>query len=412
MAVGDISIDTFTIGGLNATDPSQVTLVGFNIYEDILNILGPVAEVHLGDTNDALGQFNITGSQDQDVTISFSVPQTSTSATYKFKMSKNKDLNDQSDQGKGSMHSKFYTFKFVSPESLLAQSNVDEKSYSTTTAEIAKDILTNNFKTTKNVQIDSPTNGVRIFRFSQDKHPIDRLKIINTQHVSTKNKSSCYVTFQTLNGGNQVYKITEFEELFKQSPVATLTQTSTLGTTGTTDDNKQNSITWFKVEDSFDVHTRALNNVTQKGYDATTGTNNVKTTPPAPKFTTLGKPLYDFTSNPAIPSAHSSDAINNKTPTGLADAKANRLKFLAHLSQNSADLEIMGNPAITLGSVVELVIPKKASFNNGDGESQFNGKALVVAIRHKVRPIGQSPRYTMILKVIKAGIEEGCSGIG
>lgn len=411
MAVGDISIDSFTVGSLDLTDPSQVSMVGFNIYEDILNFLGPVGEVHIGDFQDMLGKYNITGSASQDVSLTFSVPQTSGTASFKFKLLKNKNLTDRSTESQGSMHSKFYTFRFVSPEALSAQRSVKEESFNKPTAEITKSILQNNFKTTKDVQIDSPTNGNKRMHFSGNVHPIDRIKKVNTQHVSTKNKSSCYVTFQTRDGANQLYKVTEFEELFKQSPVVKLKQNATLGTSGTSETDKQNSITWINISDSFEAMPRNLNNVVKKGYDATSGENQSKEMS-SPKFNLLGKPLYDTTTGDKIPATIMNDAANNKTPTGLGDAKANRLQFLSHLSQNSADLEVIGNPAITLGSVIELDIPKKSNTDNESGESQFNGKALVVAIRHKVKPLGQSPRYTMILKVIKAAVENGGGGNG
>ena len=45
-------------------------------------------------------------------------------------------------------------------------------------------------------------------------------------------------------------------------------------------------------------------------------------------------------------------------------------------------------------------------------EKQMNGKALVVSIRHKVKPLGQSPRYTMILRIVKASYKEQGGGNG
>jgi hypothetical protein len=87
-----------------------------------------------------------------------------------------------------------------------------------------------------------------------------------------------------------------------------------------------------------------------------------------------------------------------------------RSEYLSHLAQNSAELEVIGNPKIKLGNMIDLKIFKKSEGNNAAGETQFNGKALVVAIRHKVKPLGQSPRYTMILRVIKASYKEGNDG--
>ena len=48
-----------------------------------------------------------------------------------------------------------------------------------------------------------------------------------------------------------------------------------------------------------------------------------------------------------------------------------------------------------------------ANTDNEKGEPQINGKALVVAIRHKIKPFGQQPRYTMVLRVVKGSYKEG-----
>ena len=63
--------------------------------------------------------------------------------------------------------------------------------------------------------------------------------------------------------------------------------------------------------------------------------------------------------------------------------------------------------------MIEVNIPGKADPSvSSMGEKQMNGKGLVVSIRHKVKPLGQSPRYTMILRVIKASFKEGGGGNG
>ena len=104
---------------------------------------------------------------------------------------------------------------------------------------------------------------------------------------------------------------------------------------------------------------------------------------------------------------YSEDLVNNSQPHSGADAKRKRAQAISHLMNDCARIEIPGNPKIILGSVVELDIPKKTDNNQFGGEGQFNKKALVVAIRHKIKPAGQSPRYTMVLELVKAGMEKG-----
>jgi hypothetical protein len=82
MAIGDISINTFTIGSVNINDASKVSLSSFDIYEDILDPYGPVGEVKMFDYNDTMSQANFNGGE--DVTISFSTDN-SESLTFNFK---------------------------------------------------------------------------------------------------------------------------------------------------------------------------------------------------------------------------------------------------------------------------------------------------------------------------------------
>jgi len=413
MAVGDINIESFTIGSINVADPSKIVLVGLNIYEDILDPYGPVAEARFTDFQDVLGSNKVNGKE--DVTISFSTKDMGGNATYKFKLAQNKNLNDQSQDGKGSMHSKQFDLRFVSPEVQASLGNFIPDNYEDLTGEIAKKILKDGFKTQCDISIEPATKGKRRFDF-KNKHPLKCLQILNMEHVSSKNKSSCYAVFKTREGATQKYKIAEYEELFTKGSVATLKQKTTLATGGASETDKQNSLIWFNGADSFNSSVRAWSKPEARGYDPTTGVAFQEKPKDPPKFQTAdGSTVYD--SAPASAKAHPvythQDSANDKTDPNVAEARKNRIAFLAHLAQNAVEFEIPGNPNITLGSMVTLDIPNKSSGgNNESGESQLNGKALVVAIRHKVRPLGTSPRYTMIIRAIKASFKEGSGGNG
>ena len=410
MAIGDIDIQKFTIGSINVLDPSVLSLIGFNIYEDILNPLGPVGEARVYDYQDTLGKNNISGKE--AVSITFGIPSRSGSSTFNFKLFQNKNLSDQSENESGSMHSKYYDLRFVSPEMLNAQGNYVSKSYNALTSDMVKQILKNNMKTTDDIHVDTPTKTQRTLVFHNE-HPVSVLRKLNNLHVSSKNASSCYTVYKTISGGKTVYKINEFEELFKQSPVVNLRQTTTLAVSSS-DSDKQNSIMWFTGGDSFQTLTRAASQENLVGYDHSTGiTYNKSSAAQTPKV--LGQPVYNkppITTSGGVPMHTAHDSINTDARTYVAEAKSARLAFLSHLSQNSAELEVPGNPAITLGSVINLSIPKKANEDNESGETQLNGKGLVVSIRHKIKPLGQTPRYTMILRVVKAGYDQQGGGNG
>ena len=405
MAVGDVNISTFTVGGMDISDPGVVSLIGFNIYEDILNPLGPVGEARVNDFNDAIGVNKISGKE--DVVLTFG-PIDGEKITFKFKLHNNVNGQDGSVQATGSMHSKMYDLQFISPELLNAQGNFIEKDYNTQTSEMVKQMLKDFIKTEKSIDIQEQTKGKRRLVF-HNQHFTKAYEMLNHEHVSSSSKSSCYVTYVE-SGSSQKYIFTTFEKLFKKGTVVKLKQTTTLSVGGASENDRLNSIMWFKPSSTFFTPIRSLVKSNETTYNLVTGkAHSVPPKEPVKYDVADSKPQFSAApeKTKSVPSYTVNDPSNNKEATKVADAKKNRAAFLAYLSQNSAELVVPGNTKIKLGSMIELNIPKKANTDNEKGEPQINGKALVVAIRHKIKPFGQQPRYTMVLRVVKGSYKEG-----
>lgn len=412
MPAGDIKISSLKIGDLDLTNFNQASYIGLNIYEDILNPYGPVAEVRVMDHNDALGKHNIQGSYDKDIEITLSGSDTGFSGgqrKYKLKMYQNKNLNDQSVHGTSNLKHKQYDIRAVCPELLNAQGNYMQKSYNDTTDNIVEDVVKKGFKTKLQIDKKSKTDGKRRVILN-NKHPLDALKHLNNLHVSQEDKSSCYVLFQET-GDQQKYVFSTFEKLFKEQSVVTLKENTTLDASSASDQDKQNSIIWFKASDSFFTPSRVLTKSRQKTFNLTTH----KVSSPDPEqpqqFKLPGQPEYSGQASYADSVSHFTtfDKANDKDKHKTADAKDNRANFLSYLVQNSAELETYFNPKIKLGSMIKLDIPARTADGSGK-EKQFNGQVCVVAIRTKIKPLGQTPRATMILRVIKGGAFEQSGG--
>jgi hypothetical protein len=416
MAVGDIKISSLKIGSVDLTQP-QGKYAGFNIYEDILNPLGPVADIRVIDPDDSLGKNKINGSGNDDVQISFSLETGNGQASFKLKFFQNANLEDNSTRSDGGTAGKYkqYDIRCCSPELLNAQGHFVSHGYSSLTSDIVKDILKTYLKTDKDIEAEE-TSGKRRMLFSSE-HPLKVLRKLSTEHVSEKYKSSAFVCFQQSTGSGMKYLFTTFEKLFEQSPVVKLTQTPSLNYKSVPENDKQNSIMWINVSSSFFAPVRATAKAQQRSYNPTYGTadqvDQKKVEYKTADGSSSSKGVFGSAPSSAdsVPVVTMKDAANDKQKTGVADARKNRLDFLSYLAQNHALLEVPGNPAIKLGSMIELNIPNKSD-NGGPGEKQFNGKALVVSIRHKVKPIGQTPRYTMILGVVKGSYKEGGGGNG
>lgn len=406
MAVGDIKISKFSIGDMDANDIKNVNIVGFKIDEDILNPLGPILEVRVNDYSDALGRFKITGKE--DVKLTFGIDGFVTDKlNFDMKLLQNKNLTNGSTENKA-MHTKEYDLRAGLQEILAAQGNYIQESFETQTSEMLKQIYQKYLKTERTLEIKSPTDGQRRLIFSNE--PFAQVfKKLNMDHVSSKDKSSCFVTFFQTDESKGKFIFATYEELFKQSPVVKLTQTSTLSGSGSTDLDRQNSIIWMNVGDSFFSPARPLTRSAQASVNMTT--NYVtKVDSRNPQFYTAdGNRSIDApNTTKEVPVRTVNDNANNRNPNRVPEARQNRAAFIALLTQNSGDLEVYGNPKIKLGSMIELNIPKKADPSvSGKNETQFNGKALVTRITHIIKPIGQNPRYTMVLKVVKASNKEG-----
>lgn len=419
MAVGDIRISSLKVGNMDLTS-SQATVVGFNVYEDILNPYGPVAEIRVIDPTDSLGQNKINGSYDQDVEIKLSSASTSGGggSSFKLKLYKNRNVNDSSINNTAAGHHKQYDFRCVSPELLNAQGNYVEKSFNGKTSDVVKHIIEKGFKSKKQVDLGQTEGNRRIV--IPRMHPIEALKKMNTEHVSSKYESSCFATFQQGTGqGEHKYVFKTFEELFEGSPVVKLKQTTNLNFSNASEQEKQNSIMWFKPSDMFFSGPRALDKASEYTIDMTTHKVVATNTENKNKFKFAdSQGVYDSApsyveSSKAPPVRTLHDKANNKRGKHkTSEARTKRTAYLSHLAQNSAELEVYYNPEIKLGSMIEIDIPAKVSNNQGGGEKQFNGKCLVVAIRTKYRIAKEPPNCTMVLRVVKASYKQGGGGSG
>lgn len=414
MQIGDINVINLSVGDINLNGYLQATYEGFNIYEDILNPYGPTCEIKVIDHSDALGGANLNGNYDKDIEISFSLSGGSTEnfAGFKFKQYQNKNLEDSASKKKGSLSSKVYNIRGVCMELLNSHGNFVSRSYNDLTSTMVKDVVTMNFKTDKEFVILENTKGKRRLVFNNE-HPITVLKKLNSEHIAESSQSSCFVLFQQQNNGVQKYIFTTYEQLFKQNPVAYLKQSTTLNFSDATMQDKQNAILHFVVSDSFFTPVRSMAKASEQTVNMTTH-GVVSTKPDELTFNFIDQPTYSGSRGADFeyPVKKVIDKVNEIQKNSVGDANKKRAAFLSHLMQNSAELEIPGNPAIKLGDIINLQIPNKSQAENtkNAGETQFNGNALVVSIRHKIKPAGMTPRYTMLLRVVKASYKDPESG--
>jgi hypothetical protein len=416
--LGDFEITSLKWGQINLNN-ADCLLTGIIIREDIFESRGPFCAIVAKDYSDVLGKAKANGSFDEDIEVKIKTSLGSTGLmgssgkelSFKFKPLQNKNNKDNSSLSQGSGKYKEFTLIGCSEEFLKSQKNY-QKSYQDNTSNMVKDILEKGYGTKKKINLSQTEGKVRYV--VNNIPPSKALQDLNGEHVSPQYKSSCYVCFQRSgeNGSEGEYHFKTFEELFEQSPIAKYSAKTTNVATGANMQDKQYHIINFNVKDAFFTPTRSLTKANETTFNLTTHgvhDRNVK----SEKFKLPDKEVYQgqvsYVEQKEVNIKTVNDGSNNKEKRRVGEAKRNRAEFISHLAQNSAEIEIIGNPAIKLGTMIELEIPKRTQDNTAAaGDSQFNGKALVVGIKHKLRPVGAvQPRYTMTLKLIKASFKEG-----
>ena len=407
MAAGDININSFRVGNIDLSDPQNAVLIGFNVYEDILSPFGPVAEARVLDHTDQLGKNDFNGSE--KVEISFSTGTGGQSRTFNFKLSANKNLNDGSVDKSGSGHAKQYNLRMVSEEMVKAQQKHVQKTFNNKPAgDAVKDIV----KSFSDKDVETEETKKQRLQFDRE-HPIDALKKVYGRSVSTQNKSSLFMLYQTGDGGQQKYRYETWEKAFQRSSNLKFKQNFTIAAKTPNEQEQNENLLWFKVSDSFKSVTRGMSKTSQTTYNRETGVAHRVKQDPEDNFKVAGNPVYKASKSDSDkpdtkpPVYHMNSPSNEKSDHGLGKAKANRAAFLSHLAQNSAEFECIGNPEMTVGKIIDLDIPNKSQDGSGANEKQFSGKALVVAVRHKIKPLGQTPRYTCVVRVVKAAYDQG-----
>lgn len=402
MALGDVIWQTVKIGSLDLLN-SEASFFGIDIYEDINDPFGsPLIEINVIDPIDALNKNKITGSYDSnEVEVRFKYEPTGEVVGFKGKMHSLKDQMDRmGNLDDASGHSKQYQIRAVQPEFFRAQGQRVQKGFSGPTTKHVEDI----FKTIsdKKVQTDAPSEP-RDKTFGRV-HPIDAVQALMREHSSTTYKSSAYVIFQQWKNGQPKIIQTTYEQLLQQAPVVNLKERTDLNYSGTTEDDMQNSIMYGQYDPSFS-EPRALSKTSKNSFNLSN--HAVVSETPKQDVKTKNPAFNGITYVVDTPDQTNEDTMNNSQKHTASDAKRNRAQYLAHLMQGEATIEVTGNPKITLGSIINLEIPKKTDDNESGGENQFNKTALVVAIRHKIKPAGQNPRYTMVLELVKGGMVQG-----
>lgn len=404
---GDVSVSKFTM----SSDRGELNLANafltIDVYEGIFSP-GMLADIRVLDTDDYIGELKLVG--DEEVTIELEVPG-GESATYKFAVESIEGVN-MTDR---SLSSRTYVIRAVSKEALMAKTNFVQKSYKTEISSIVEDIHKEFLKSEKPIEVEK-TKGQHDVVLP-NYNPYKAIDLVRRRAVSDENKSSSFVYFETREGGQQAFKFTTIEKLFKGDTVKTVRQLDTAGYKFMRGMEEQ--IACLEIPKQFDTVDRVQTGGKRRVsyYDFRTQTYKKKDVTPDPKSYKTGgegsyesskfkKDYYENVKNPP-PTIVPVDYSQRKK-TDIPEKSADQLVYIATLMQNAVKMRVMGDFAIKPGVMIDAKIPqKKMTTGPRDDDSMLSGKFLVTRVKHEIAELGVSPRFTTAIECVKGNPEEG-----
>jgi len=406
---GDIAVTTFTISSDRGSLDLTSSFSSASIYESIFTP-GIVADITVLDTDDLLGKMKLFG--DESVTINFTTPG-GTTANYKLAVHKLEEVKTVT----SSLKSKSYVIKLVSEESHYAKNNYVQKNFNTQISSMVKTIVKDYLHSSKKVDAED-TKGTQKILISHQ-NPYKAIDMVRRRAISSENKSSLFVFFETRSGSDQIFKFSTIEKLFKGSAVKSFKQSDAVSTDIS---NKfDNQIIALEVPTQFNASDRIATGGEVKVSRFNFQTHQYISEKKTPKLTDYtsggsGDPNSStFTSkyrqagaganpNLLLIGEDTSKRANTHIPTNTADQQA----YIASLMQNSVKMRVPGDLNIKAGDVINADIPnKKSTTDNSANDPILSGKFLVSRIHHEIGPKGETPRYTCVIECLKGNTEQG-----
>ena len=222
-------------------------------------------------------------------------------------------------------------------------------------------------------------------------------KGLNNSKIQGENSSYGIVYYD--NEGNPTFN--SYENMFSGSPVADFIEDPT-----NTDPNDGIIIEYspFNIFGNFhQIRNAFVKSNYHNKFTGATGYN----VDGENKFKTLGRnPGKKDPGSPNNNMHYSADSLNNKKPQNKYRTRADRYNFQsAHLNDNAFQITVFSKPGVDVSKIINASILAKDDKNTTTGNPKTNGKGLVRTIIHRIGAVGEEPRYTQVLQILKGDPE-------
>ena len=401
--IGDPKFSNLTVGSVDVL--KQAAVIGVSIYESIF-APATIVDITVADTNNLIGKGRLTGGEQVAITLDCMIEG---SPTIKLDLV----LDQISDAiSMGAQKSKLYVLKCVSPEALHAKTNYVQKCYEN---KLCSDIISDLAKTylhTKKQIITENTKGPQTILIP-NMNPYHAISLVRKRSISSTNRSSVYVFYESRETNQNKYKFVTIEELFKGSVIKSFQQSDAINSSIM--NRKDDNIISYRV--SHQASASALvryASTNRREFDLRSNFTIDTTLQPKPGQTGgissvinpyLQQQFIDQSKHKPIALVpKDTTATNNRVGEFTPDFHA----YIATLMQNSLRIRVIGDTSLTAGSLINCTIPEKqASPESNKQEPMLTGKFLISRIHHRIGGINEQPRYSCIIEGLKGQYEKG-----
>lgn len=222
-------------------------------------------------------------------------------------------------------------------------------------------------------------------------------KCLNNSSIRGENSSYCFVYYDKDSNPT----LASYENRFSGSPVANFTESAT------TPKFPDDSIIIDVSPSNIFMNSARIRDVVKSNYhNKFTGATGYNVDGEN-KFKTLGRnPGKKDPGSPNNNMHYSADSVNNEKPQNKYRTMADRYNFeSAHLNDNAFEITVFSKPRVDIGEVIDISILAKDDKNTTTGNPKTNGKGLVRTIIHRIGAVGEEPRYTQVLQILKGDPE-------
>lgn len=305
--------------------------------------------------------------------------------------------NDMS-QDERSLHYRANDLRFTNPSLYKIQKKPVNFSDNALISDMVKKILKENYGY-ENIDVEE-TKVKQTIRFA-NMFPEQAIDSIGHRLVSSKNDTSLYALFLAHENGTEKAIFKTYEGLLKQSPVATLEQRTT--NVGLSLEAKRSIIIRIITDRTSLAFLKP--NPKSVVYNPVVGrTQEVRDPNQSPGYHPYNVLYSDNESETKV--YRNINPHNDYEKNHVAQTIPKQTDYFNRLMQTLTTLEVPYNPRIQVGSTIELKRSRKVADVSGGEDPNINGKVLVTECNINIKPLGQSPRCTMILKVITPSHKE------